>query len=160
MFYNISDGSKKLCRISQHCKSSQTESACIATSKCIKVTQHNVTPTRHETHVARQKCWLNWSFIMSRDKSVDLTGVLSCLAILFECLRHNLLSLRHVSSMWRHKPDLLLFRSIAGNGDVWSKDALVLLYTTFLYRVSQKGTPVWQTIKQYPSVLLFKLFRF
>ena len=22
---------------------------------------------QHETHVARQKCWLNWSFIMMRD---------------------------------------------------------------------------------------------
>ena len=33
---------------------------------------------------------------MSRDKSVDLTGVLSCRATLFECLRHNLLSLRQV----------------------------------------------------------------
>ena len=38
MFYNIPDDSKTLCRMSQHCKSSQTESACIATSKCIKVT--------------------------------------------------------------------------------------------------------------------------
>ena len=37
--------------------------------------------------------------LMSRDKSVDLTGVLSCRATLFECLRHNLLSLRQVSSM-------------------------------------------------------------
>ena len=32
-------------------KSSQTESACIATSKCV-----NVAPMRRETHVARQKC--------------------------------------------------------------------------------------------------------
>ena len=36
--------------------------------------QYNVTPTRHQTHVARQnifvvrqECLLNWSFIMSRD---------------------------------------------------------------------------------------------
>ena len=36
---------------------------------------------------------------LSRDKSVDLTGVLSCRATLFECLRHNLLSLRQVSNM-------------------------------------------------------------
>ena len=35
MFYNKSDDTKKLCRMSQHCKSSQTESACAATSKCI-----------------------------------------------------------------------------------------------------------------------------
>ena len=33
---------------------------------------------------------------LSRDKSVDLTGVLSCRATLFERLRHNLLSLRQV----------------------------------------------------------------
>ena len=30
--------SKKLCRMSQHCKGSGTENACIATSKYIKVT--------------------------------------------------------------------------------------------------------------------------
>ena len=40
--------------------------------------QHNVTPTRHETK------------LMSRDKSVDLTGVLSCRAT-FDCLRQNVL---------------------------------------------------------------------
>ena len=61
---------------------------------------------------------------VSRDKSVDLTGVLSCHATLFERLRHNLLSLQQVSNMWRHKPDLLLFRSIAGTGDLLSKHAL------------------------------------
>ena len=61
---------KKLCRMSQHCKSGQTESACVAVSKC-----------------------------MSRDQSVDLTGVLSCRSTLVECLRHNHLSLRQVSSM-------------------------------------------------------------
>ena len=37
-FYNILDDSKKLCHMSQHCTSSQTDSGCIATSKCIKVT--------------------------------------------------------------------------------------------------------------------------
>ena len=35
--------------------------------------------------------------LMSRDKSVGLTRVLSCRATLFECLRHNFL--RQVSSM-------------------------------------------------------------
>ena len=34
--------------------------------------------------------------LMSRDKSIDLTGVLSCRVTLFESLRHNLLSLRQV----------------------------------------------------------------
>ena len=33
---------------------------------------------------------------MSRDKSVDLTGVLSCRATLFECLRQNHPSLGQV----------------------------------------------------------------
>ena len=64
---------------------------------------------------------------LSRDKSVDLTGVLSCRTTLFERLRYNLLSLRQVSSMRRHKPDLLLFRSIAGTGDLLSKHALGIL---------------------------------
>ena len=54
----------------------------------VKKSQHDVTPTRHETHV-----------ILSRDKSVDLTGVLPCRATLVERLRHNLLRLRQVSSM-------------------------------------------------------------
>ena len=58
--------------------------------------------------------------LMSHDKSVDLTAVLSCHATLFERLRHNLLSLRQVFSMLRHKPDLLLFRSIAGTGDLYA----------------------------------------
>ena len=65
--------------------------------------------------------------LILRDKSVDLTGILSCRATLFECLRHNLLSLRQVSSMWRHKPDLLLFRSITGTGDLLSKHSLGIL---------------------------------
>ena len=65
--------------------------------------------------------------IMSRDKNVYLTGVSSCRATLFECLQHNLLSLGQVSSMWHHKPDLLLFRSIAGTGDLLSKHALGIL---------------------------------
>ena len=65
--------------------------------------------------------------LMSRDKSIDLTGVLSCRATLFECVRHNLLSLRQVPSMWRHKPDLLLFRPIVGTGDLLRKHALGIL---------------------------------
>ena len=60
----------------------------------------------------------------SRDKSVDLTGVLSCREILFERVPpHNLISLQQVASMWRHKPDLLLFGSIAETGDLLSKHA-------------------------------------
>ena len=65
--------------------------------------------------------------LMSHDKSVDLTGVLSCRATFFECLRHNLLSLRQVSSISRHKPDLLLLRSIAGTGDLLSKHAVGII---------------------------------
>ena len=71
---------------------------------------------------------------LSRDKSVDLTGVSSCRAILFECLQHNLLSLRQVSSVWRHKPDLLLFRSIAETGDLLSKHALGILQFSCINR--------------------------
>ena len=63
---------------------------------------------------------------LSREKSVDLTGVLSCRATLFECLRHNL-GLRQVSNMRRHKPNLLLFRSIAGTGGLLSTHALGIL---------------------------------
>ena len=88
MFYNIPDDSEKLCRMSQHCKSRQTESACIATSKCVKVSL-----LRDMKPMSRDRIFL------SRDKSVDLTVVLSCRATLFERLRHNLLSLRQVSNM-------------------------------------------------------------
>ena len=69
--------------------SSQTENACIATSKCIK-SQHNVTSARHEIRVTRQ------NIFVESTKGVDLTGVLSCRATLFECLRHYHLSLRQV----------------------------------------------------------------
>ena len=58
-----------------------------------------------------------------RDKSVDLTEVLSCRAISLECLRHYLLSLQQVSGMLRHKPDLLFFRSIAETCNLLSKHA-------------------------------------
>ena len=37
--------------------------------------------------------------LVSRDKSVDLTGVLSRRMTSFECLRHNHLSLRQVPMM-------------------------------------------------------------
>ena len=65
---------------------------------------HNITPTRHQTRVARQKCWLSW--------------VLSCQATLFECLQHDHLSVRQVPLMWRHKPDLLLFKTVTGTGNL------------------------------------------
>ena len=58
--------------------------------------------------------------LLSYDKSVDLTGVLSCHMTLFKCLRQNL-SLQH------HMPDLLLFRSIAGTVDLLSNHALSIL---------------------------------
>ena len=65
--------------------------------------------------------------LLSRDKSVDLAGVLSCRVTMFECLRHNHLSLQQVPMIWRHKPDLLLFRTIAGTCDLLSKHALGIL---------------------------------
>ena len=112
MFYNILDDSEKLCRLSQHGKCSQTESACIATSK-------------HKSHdimflLRDIKLLLCNRIFLSRDKSVDLDGALSRRATLFECLRQNHLSLRQVSMMWRQKPDLLLFRSMTGTGDLLS----------------------------------------
>ena len=61
---------------------------------------------------------------LSCDKSVDLTEILLCRATLFKCLRRNHLSLRQIPMMLRHKPDLLLFRTIAGTGDL----LLVLSY--------------------------------
>ena len=78
---------------------------------------------------------------MSRDRSVELTealscrttlskltGALSCRTTLFKFLRHNLLSLQQVQlGMERHKPDLLLFRTIARTGDLSSKHALGIL---------------------------------
>ena len=104
--------------MSQHCKSRQTESACIAASKKI----HNIMSLLRDMKVV-----LRDRIFLSRDKSVDLTKVLSSRATLFEFLRHNLLSPRQVSNMSRHKPDLLLFRFIAGTGDLLSKHALGLL---------------------------------
>ena len=65
-------------------QSSQTKSACIATSKHMKVNMMSL---------------LRDMKLISRDKSVDLTEVLSCRATLFECLRHNHLSLRQVPLM-------------------------------------------------------------
>ena len=57
---------------------------------------------------------------------IRAAGVLSCRATLFERLRNRLLSLQ-VSSMCLHKPDLLLFRSMAGTDDLLSKHALGIL---------------------------------
>ena len=57
--------------------------------------------------------------LMSRDKSVDLTGVLSCRATLFESLRHNLLSLRQVFSK---KPQAEYFVSLVFALAIWQAD--------------------------------------
>ena len=47
--------------------------------------------------MSRDRIFLSHYIIfLSRDKHVDLTGVLSCCTTLFECLRHNLLSLQQV----------------------------------------------------------------
>ena len=88
--FNIPDDSKKLRRLSQHCKSSQTESACIAT-KCINVA-NIMSPLRDMKLMSSGKsvdltgvlsCRL--THFLSCDKNVDLTGVLLCRATLFEC---------------------------------------------------------------------------
>ena len=70
------------------------------------------------------KLALRDGIFLSRDRRVDLTGVLPCRPTLFECLRHNHLSLQQVLMMGRHKPDLLLFITIAGTGNLLSKHAL------------------------------------
>ena len=68
---------------------------------------------------------VSWDRIfLSRDKSVDLTGVLPSRTTLFECLRHNHFSLKQVPIMLRHKPDLFLFRTIAGTGHLLRKHAV------------------------------------
>ena len=69
------------------------------------------------------------------DKSVDLTRVISCRSTLFECLRHNHLSLRQVP---HHKPDLLLFRTIA---------SLRLLFRT----IAGAGDVLEQKLHRYPG---------
>ena len=85
MFYSIPDDTKKMSYVATLQTSSQTDSACNAISKRIKV-------------ITIMSLLRDMKF-MSRDKSADLTGVLSCRATLFERLRHNFLSLRQVSSM-------------------------------------------------------------
>ena len=70
--------------------SSQTESEC--NFKMYK--SHNIVSLLRDMKLmSRDRIFL------SHDKCVDLTGVLSRRATLFERLRHNLLSLRQVSSM-------------------------------------------------------------
>ena len=64
---------------------------------------------------------------LSNDKSAYSTDVLSYRMTLFECLQHNNLKLRQVPMMRRHKPDLLLFRTIARTGDLLSEHALGIL---------------------------------
>ena len=66
---------------------------------------------------------------LSRYKSVDLTGVLARRMIMFECLRHNLLSLRQVQPACDVTSliHILLFRSITETGDLLSKHALGIL---------------------------------
>ena len=58
---------------------------------------------------------------------------------MFECLRHNHPSLRQVPMMWHHKPDLLLFRTIAGTGDLLSKHALGILVLVIACFLGQFG---------------------
>ena len=64
---------------------------------------------------------------LSRDKSVDLTGVYHVVRHYFNVCDIIFSAYDKVSSMWRHKPNLLLFRSIAGTGDLLSKHALGIL---------------------------------
>ena len=69
VFYDIPDDSSKsyvVCRNTAH---SQTEKHVLLLLNALKP-QYNLTPTRHETRVARLKTKsvdLTWSFIMLRD---------------------------------------------------------------------------------------------
>ena len=60
---------------------------------------------------------------LSRDKSVDLTGDLSCRATLFERLRH----IFSAYDKFLACDVILVFRSIAGTGDLLSKHTLGIL---------------------------------
>ena len=73
--------------------SSQNETACNATCKCINKSDNIISLLRDMKLMSRDRIFL------SRDKSVDLSGILSCRATLFERLRHKHFSLRQVSSM-------------------------------------------------------------
>ena len=66
--------------------------------------------------------------LVSRDTSADLAKVLSCRATMFQCLGHNL---QQVPMMWHHNLDLLLFRTIAGTGDLLSNHALGIFQICF-----------------------------
>ena len=85
MFYNILDNSKKLCRMSQSAKVGKLK---VQVLQLLNVLSHNIMSLLRDMRI-----------FLSRDKSVNFTGVLSCRATLFERLRHNLLSLRQVSNM-------------------------------------------------------------
>ena len=84
---------------------------------------------------------------LSCDKSVDLTGVLSCRAALFECLRHFHLSLWQVPMMWRHKPDLLLLDhkqawSTAFYNHSWDWRSIKQTCSRYIVK------SIWRTLKQ------------
>ena len=97
---------------------------------------------------------------MELDKSVDLNGVLSCRATLFECLRHNLLSLWQVSSMWRHKPDLLPFRFIAAGlpltWKTWKSQGIWM--RPLKVREKSGNFVVWNSFSAKLKILILKIF--
>ena len=79
MFYNIPDDSETLCRMSQHCKSGQTENACIAASLVIRIEcKKNTVLTGYELINCILKClhaiqFLFFVFFLSlKDKIICL----------------------------------------------------------------------------------------
>ena len=84
MFYNILDDTKL------------NDVICRNTAKVVKLEVH-VLQLLNVSHNIMSL--LRNMKLMSHDKSVDLTGVLSYHATLFECLRYNHLSLQQVRLM-------------------------------------------------------------
>ena len=64
---------------------------------------------------------------LSHDKNVDFTGVLLCCATLFECLRHNHLSLYDKFLACDVTSLIYCFLDPAGTGNLLSKHALGIL---------------------------------
>ena len=81
MFYDIPDDSKNYV-------------VCRNTTKLVKLKVYVLHFYMYKSHNIMSL--IRDMKLMSRDKSVELTGVLSCRPKLFECLLHNFLSLRHV----------------------------------------------------------------
>ena len=91
MFYSIPDDTKNYVVSHNTAKVAKLK---VPVLQLLNVQSHNIMSLLHDMKIMSHDI-----IFLSLDKSVDLTGVLSCRATLFEHLRHNLLSLRQVSNM-------------------------------------------------------------